>query len=425
MATAIDLFEHYDETNQQRRVDHFIAVEQEIAPRLTEFELAKLDDLREDMVWLQERDRRDLAGRASWLAREYARFEDWWGRPGRPPRGLSPAAPPAPPDPPPGPFDAEYQLLDRLSLWYGGRYRGVIVFNYRNALLGGLAALGAHTLGHASEVVLGTTEILLFAVMLAFYLVGRTPSPAFRGTSRARPLIARRWHQRWLEYRVLAERFRYAALLAPVAREKLDATWRRVLGDEMSATSWHDRFFLWRLASAPEPVMPDAVWFDRLLAIMRYQSWYHDQAGARRHNAVVRLEWVALGTLIAALVLLTLRVVLVVFVDARYGDPPAGQPGARLLDVAAAISFLGGWCTVLAASVHGMLSTAELKRLAETSSETSRRIDELRARIEARRTPSATPADVRDEAEAFCHLVTEEASGWRALLRDKDVPVPH
>jgi len=274
--TALDLFEHYDETNQLSRVDHFIALEQEkphdTPQRLEDFEFAKLDDLRDDIVWLQERDRRGLAERAPWLGREYARFERWWGKPGNPLRGLAQAPPPPPPAPAPGPFDAEYQVFDRLSLWYGGSYRGVIVFNFRNAMLGGLAALGAHTVGHASELVLGIAEILLFVVMFAFYMVGRTPAPAFRGTSRARPAIARRWHQRWLEYRVLAERFRYAALLAPVAPERMADTWRRLLGDETIATTWHDRLFLWRLETAPEPVMPATVWFDRLLAIMRYQS---------------------------------------------------------------------------------------------------------------------------------------------------------
>jgi hypothetical protein len=197
------------------------------------------------------------------------------------------------------------------------------------------------------------------------------------------------------------------------------------MGDQVSATAWHDRFFLWRLANAPEPVMDDALWFDRLLAIMRHQAWYHEKSGARRHNAVRRLEWAALASLVAALVLLTVRVLLVVIVDAQYGEPPPDTRGAHLLDVAAAISFIGGWCTLLAASVHGMLSTAELKRIAETSSATSRRIDELCARVEARRKPASKPAEVRDEAEAVCRLVTEEATGWRALLHDKDVPVPH
>ena len=440
--TALDLFERYDETNQLSRVDHFVALEQEKArlaapelqpraarerdePRLEDFEFAKLDDLRDDIVWLQERDRRGLADRAPWLGREYALFEQWWGRPGNPLRGLATAPNAPPPAPPPGHFDADYQLFDRLSLWYGGNYRGVIIFNLRNALIAGLAALGAHTVAHYSEIVLGTAEILLFVVMFAFYLVGRTPAPAFRGTSRQRPPIARRWHQRWLEYRVLAERFRYAALLAPVSAEKMAETWRRLLGDQVTATTWHDRFFLWRLESVPEPAMPDALWFERLVAIMRYQSWYHDQAAGRRHNAVQRLEWWSLGALTGALVFLTLRVLLVVYLDAHYSEDSADKIAMALVLAAAAASFLGGGCTLFAASVHGMLSTAELKRLAESSRDTTRRIDALRRVVEARRASGATPVEVRAEVEAFCALVTEEASGWRALLRDKDVPLPH
>jgi hypothetical protein len=440
--TALDLFEHYDETNQLSRVDHFIALEQEkpreargddkprsarerYDTRLEDFEFAKLDDVRDDIVWLQERDRRSLADRAPWLGSEYARFEQWWGRPGNPLRGLASAPQPAPSAPPPGPFDAEYLLFDRLSLWYGGNYRGVIIFNLRNALLGGLAALAAHTVARGSEIVLGTGEILLFLVMLVFYVVGRTPAPAFRGTSRERPAIARRWHQRWLEYRVLAERFRYAALLAPVAREPMAHTWRRLLGDQTTATTWHDRFFLWRLGIAPEPVLPDDVWFDRLLKIMRYQQWYHDQASGRRHNAVQRLEWTSLGALIAALVFLTVRVLMVVYLELHYGEQSTDPAARWLVHAAAAASFAGGWCTLLAASVHAMLSTAELKRLAESSRETTRRIEGLYRVIDERHKSGANPTAVREEVEAFCALVTEEASGWRALLRDKDVPVPH
>jgi len=428
MATAIDLFEHYDETNQLRRVDQFTALEQDAPARLTDFEFAKLDDLRDDIVWLQERDRRDRADRASWLGREYRRFETWWGRPGSWLRGLEPPAGPPPPVPPPGAFDAEYQLLDQLSLWYGGQYRGAIVFNYRNALIGGVAALAAHTWADV-ELLFSLVEILLFVLVFGFYAVGRTPQPAFRGTSRQRPLIARRWHQRWLEYRLLAERFRYAGLLAPFdtpgvdPKDALAHAWQEVMGDDRTTpVTWQDRFFLWRLRSAPRVITPPQAWFDRLLAIMRYQAWYHDQAGARRHNAVRRLHAIAVVAVVAAFVLLTIRVMIVAYEHRVFGELGFGE---TLIRCAAAISFAGGWCTVLAASVHGMLSTVELERLSTSSRETAQRIVELHSSIEARRAAGAAPADVRAETEAFCRLVTEEASGWRSLLRDKDVPVPH
>jgi hypothetical protein len=235
------------------------------------------------------------------------------------------------------------------------------------------------------------------------------------------PRIARRWHQRWLEYRVLAERFRYASLLQPVTDSVVEA-WQRLLGDEGPLSSWHERYFLWRLRASPPPRLADDAWYARLIAIMRYQSWYHRQAGARRHNVVHRSHRVALWAFGFALVLLAARVVLVVYENKTYHESTAGN---HLLAWAAAMSFLGGWGTLLAASIQGALSTTELARLSATSQQMAEWIDELRAAIEARHAKGASPADMRAEVETFCRLVTEEASGWKALLRDKDVPLAH
>lgn len=413
--------EHYDETNQLTRFDRFVAAQHEEQPPLPPYELAKLDALRDDIAWLQARDALGKADRASWLGGLYQQFERWWGRPGNPARGLAPAAPPPPAEPPPGPFDAECRLLDRLSMWYGGQYRGVIVFNFRLALIGGVATLAGHALGYAYELVFGTIEIVSFAAILAFYLAGRTPRRAFAGATRRAPRIARRWHQRWLEYRVLAERFRYAALLQPLADSVVDA-WQRLLGADGPLSSWHDRYFLWRLRASPPPALPDDAWYARLTAIMGYQSWYHRQAGARRHNAVHRLHRVALAAFAIALVLLAARVFLVVYENKVYHEAAAG---AGLLALASGLSFLGGWGTLLAASIQGTLSTAELARLAATSQQMREWIDELYAAIEAKHASGATPRELRTEVETFCRLVTEEASGWKALLRDKDVPLAH
>jgi hypothetical protein len=85
------------------------------------------------------------------------------------------------------------------------------------------------------------------------------------------------------------------------------------------------------------------------------------------------------------------------------------------------VALLGGVAAL--AAIHATLSTAELGRLASTSQQMSEWIDELRAVVEARHAEGAGPAELRTEVETFCRLVTEEASGWKALLRDKDVPL--
>jgi hypothetical protein len=158
------------------------------------------------------------------------------------------------------------------------------------------------------------------------------------------------------------------------------------------------------------------------MGIMRYQSWYHHQAGGRRHNIVQRSHWTALAAFGTALVLLVARVLIVVYENRTYHESDAGQ---HLLLVAALLSFLGGWGTLLAASIQGALSTAELGQLASTSQRMAEWIDELQSAIEAKHAQGAGPADMRSEVETFCRLVTEEASGWKALLRDKDVPLAH
>lgn len=197
--TALPADEHYDESNQLTRFDRFVAAQHDDAIPLAAFELAKLDALRDDIAWLQGRDADGKAERASWLGGVYQHFERWWGRPGDPRHGYAREATAPPRNPPPGPFDADCSLLDRLSLWYGGQYRGVIVFNVRMAMLGGVAALAGHALGHGWELLFGPIEIAGFLTVLAFYLVGRTPRPAFEGALRRAPRIARRWHQRWLD----------------------------------------------------------------------------------------------------------------------------------------------------------------------------------------------------------------------------------
>jgi hypothetical protein len=400
--TALRADERYDESNQLTRFDQFIAAQHDDAIPLPAYVLAMLDAGGDYIVGRLGRDARREAERPSWLAVRYRRFEAFWGRPGDPLRGLAPESSAAPPDPPPGPFDADCQLVDRLSIWYGGQYRGSIIVNYRLALLGGLGALLGHTLGHAWEIVFGPIEIACFIAILSLYLVGRSPRPPYAGAARQLPRVARRWHQRWLEYRVLAERFRYAALLQPVTDSLVDA-WKRLLGDQGPLSSWHERYFLWRLRASPPPALPEEVWYPRLVAIMRHQAWYHRQAGARRHNVVHRSHRAALWAFGLALALLAARVVLVVYENKTYHESAAGH---QLLAWAAAMSFLGGWGTLLAAAIQGALSTTELSRLAATSQQMGEWIDELRQAIEARHATGATAADLRAEVETFCRLVT-------------------
>lgn len=386
-------------------------------PPLSPFERAKLDDLADDLAWIDAH-----PDARSWLGGVYARFERFWGRPGAARFGLAGGSA-AQPTPPVLPVHVDEQrLLDRLSLWYGGQYRGAIVLNYGLALVGGVAVVIGHALGHLAEIAFGAVEIACILAIMLFYFIGRTPLPAFNDAAASRPLIARRWHQRWLEYRVLAERFRYAALLQPFDERPRDA-WARLVEDESESPGWVDRYFLWRLGDAPATRLSDDAWYAMLIATMDHQAWYHAQAGARRHNVVHRLHVFAVAAFVTAFVAIAARVVFTA-VELKYFD--GHNPfGLVLLDPVVVLAMLAGLGTLLAASVHGVLGTTELGRVAETSVAAAQRIDALRRLVEEKHARGMPPAEMRVEVEQFCRLVTQEGRHWHGILRDKDVPLVH
>ena len=98
--------------------DHFVGIQHDQHPPLKPFEVAKLDDLRDDMVWWG--DPKTHRPKLSFLGRVFERYEKRWSPPLRlasheASRKHSAAAPE--PRSPAKPFDAEYALLDRLSVW--------------------------------------------------------------------------------------------------------------------------------------------------------------------------------------------------------------------------------------------------------------------------------------------------------------------
>jgi hypothetical protein len=405
----------FDESNALTWVDGFFKQESSNDPgALSAPELAKVRELRRDLVDVQARIARAERDRLSWLGALYARFESAFGRPGARERGYAEVPPAAPSDAPACEYP-ECALLDRLSVSYGGRYRGAIVMNYALALVAGLIAVAAAHQPGAVEFWVGVVESLLFVAILALFLVGRTPDPAasfwdlFDG-------LAQRWHQRWLEYRTLSERFRYVSLLRPLDGSAADA-WEALINEGARPPAWQDRYFLWRLRASPPPQLERDAWYARVVDTMEHQTRYHERSAARRHNVVHRLHVFAMRMFGLALLLLFVRVVVL-----GLGLLPAHH---GLHAASSGIALFAALMTICAAAAHGVLATTELAWIAGTSHEMAQRIDGLRRSVEATWRDNPDPTAVRGEVVAFCRLVTEEARGWKGLLRYKDVPLTH
>ncbi|HBL15870.1 MAG TPA: hypothetical protein DD417_03665 [Elusimicrobia bacterium] len=130
-------------------------------------------------------------------------FRDLAGR-----RGLSlPALRLRPPD---GSGDAQYAWADHLANYYASVYRSSFLLNYLFGAAAVLLALMPLALGsqdghrHGLDFsrIFAAGELALILAILANTWMG----------------LKARWHERWLDYRLLAEYLRQASMLAPLGR---------------------------------------------------------------------------------------------------------------------------------------------------------------------------------------------------------------
>ena len=452
MSGAAHAAEHYHQTEQLAHVADFdAAASTEPDYALDAAERDKLRDLRADIIWLARRDELGRGSHESMLGRLYGRCERALGGTGRPPsaahpltQGLIEQGPIAtPPDAPPKaapatprarddePFKQEYLLLDQLSMWYGGQYRGVIILNYGLAFLAGLCAVVERSIhyldpswGIAAEIILATSEFVLVSLIVMLYLLGRTPQSWFAKKSMRRPLLARRWHQRWIEYRLLAERFRYADLLEPFTGSTRDA-WARLMRDSSEPTSWQDRYFLWRLHKTSLPRQDPGEWVATVRRTMKTQAAYHARTGARRRHFAQWLAPISKVTFAVSFAFAFIRLVAFVvsgWQGGLHNTPPTPHWVELVIDWS---PIIAAFMAIIGATAHGTETSLELAKIAERSEMLAARIRDLLNSVDASWKPGGDIEALRGDVETFCKMVTEDASGWHSLLRDKNVPLPH
>ena len=142
---------------------------------------------------------------------------------------------------------------------------------------------------------------------------------------------------------------------------------------------------------------------------MHEQKTYHEGNAAECEAIARRLHWVSglcfAGTFVACVLAMALK-------DAHW-----------LLLFAAGLP-------ALAAAAHGILATGEYIKLGESSTATADAIGRLIGDLDARPAEGRgrgetvrSLAPLVPEVRAFWNLVTSEATGWQATLRDKNVPL--
>ncbi len=341
-------------------------------------------------------------------------------------------------------FADDFFLFDRLSLIYGGKFRGSIVVNYFLGILASGTLVLSLTIGSAWSsappgdpywfLPIGTSvfELICLVAIGFIYCKGATPETEEHRPSWAPRWTWQRWHQRWLEYRLIAERFRYLDLLLPFgAREAARIS---IAPGSDAEKMWHQQYFEWRIANAVPPGIGVREYHRHVAAVMIAQERYHALNYVRRgkiadglHTFAVRLFLFGLALCIWNLSIegygMYLQYSCIKVQCADLEDARKSGEHTRHL-----IVFLAALFPILSAAIHGVLANTEYTKVADTSGEVAHRIHELVDEFSDLPVPNdwddeKTLVPTRNLVREFVELVINEATGWRAMLRDKNVPL--
>ena len=302
---------------------------------------------------------------------------------------------PAPVAEPVAPLDrdttATLQRIDDLAGHYGRLYRSStttqILFNIVAAFLSALALIYLPTFAGATLVVsVAVNTLVLFD---------------------ARARAAQRWHERWLDYRVIAERLRCLQFLQPLGLG-LSGTEQATSRRHLSWVDWYVRR-LQRALTPPQGAIADAD-LTRLISRIA-ESEVPGQV--KYHNGAFR----QLGTLdrrlaLAARISLNAAIVAAVafMVSAYLGG---GADYVAWHSLAWVMIFV---LPAAAAAFSAMRAGADLSVLAERSATTAAALTELRGVIRA--TPM-TYDRAAVAATRVAGLMSAELSEWRFVFESR------
>lgn len=319
-------------------------------------------------------------------------------------------------------YDDHYTRADALADRYMNLYRSAFSACY---LLGGVAVL----LAVLACVRLGGSPLppMIFALLELI-----TVSAVYCIYRRA---VSQQWRVRAVEYRLLAEMFRHARMLALVGgalpEVNLPHHW---VGRGPSVDGGGGRWMHWYFRAVvrdldfglPAPRAP--LVFDQprveLCRRLLRNAWLDDQQGfhARGSRRYHYLEWKLerLGDVLFIAVALACGIHLILEILAFLGPHGHAETPHHtgLLDLA--LLIIGAAAPAFAAALHAIKTQAETARLAESYERMELALDQLKARLDA--IPNPTPLDdlTRVASEA-AEVMLAEVEDWQTAYRFHEV----
>jgi len=300
-----------------------------------------------------------------------------------------------------------YAWASGLADLYGGLYRSAFTMNY---LLSALAVLLA-ALGMVLPAPWGLSTILEMACLLAIVVI------TLRGKSR-------RWHERWLAYRNLAERLRTFRFLLPLGEVPRLAPPPERKGADSSRMAWVD--WLTRAIIREIPLPSARLDPTYLAAAARFianvevaeQIEYHSTNAERMRHLDHRLHLAGVALFLVCIAAVAAHLLL----DLGAGgsaDEAAGaiEPGAWLGLLAAALPAFG-------AAFYGMRSQGEFASLIERSATMATALTRLREQLLAPEPAGERRKGVAAAASEIADIMLVETADWHQVFGAKPLDLP-
>ena len=225
-----------------------------------------------------------------------------------------------------------------------------------------------------------------------------------------------RWHERWIDYRLLAEGLRQMRFLAPFARVTPHFEVPPHLSEHNPRSTWFNWYFraLVRQMDLPRAKV-DEQYLGTCKALLEAeidgQIRYHRNNEQRLRSLGHRLHRLSITLFVLTFIACLLHLEILVPSETVLGTHSQG-----LLALFAIVLPAFG------ASIQGFLHQGELGRLARRSGALKNRLEELKVFLNGPRQPSFRL--LGETAEGFSRLQLQEQTDWRSVFISKEVTPP-
>ncbi len=303
-------------------------------------------------------------------------------------------------------IDTRYSRPDRLSVHLGQVYRSGYVMNYLLAALAVFLALAGIVWDHDLKPIWTDLELAVISFILAVTLIGNRL----------------RWHDRWLDYRQLAEQLRHLRFLCFAGARTEDARVPHVSEAIKPGSAWASWYYRASLRELPMlHARVDHAYVGMLseavVSEIEEQAHYHALNAHRLKHVHEALHYA--GNFFFVLTAVTC----LAFATFAAANSAWHFAGATLLNwVMARVSLLGGLLPAIGAALYGIRIQGDFKAAAERSAVVAARLSSLMRDLGGKHPTSfAKAARIADEA---ANIMTAELSDWSMIFREKPLSLP-